>query len=224
MTKEEKLKLKKEYDEFSKKNYYKGIFYPLYFAFGFSLIIFWLPKDILTQYPSLKYFTQFMVDIFPNINVFASRSKMPELTEFYFSYMWLIAILMIVYAITLIPKANEEAKKFFGTGKYKGRGKLPSKYLIFHTCKRIVLSLILMMTLMGFAFYQFYTGTLIEDSLLKINFEESISKRFGMFFLVNFFQNGSLWMIMMLLIESVIQIIQIKQIKISTQNQLNPYF
>lgn len=48
MTKEEKEKLKKEYDEFSKKNYYGStLMYPLYFAFGFSLIIFWLPKDIL---------------------------------------------------------------------------------------------------------------------------------------------------------------------------------
>ena len=64
---------------------------------------------------------------------------------------------------------------------------------------------------MGFAFYEFYTGNLIEDSLLRINFEESISKRFGMFFLVNLFQNGSLWMITMLFIESVIQVIQIKK-------------
>ena len=214
MTKEEREKLKKEYDEFSKKNYYGStLMYPFYFAFGFSLIIFWLPKDILTQYPSFRYFTQFMADIFPNINVFASRSKIPELTEFYFSYMWLIAILMIIYAITLIPKANEEAKKFFGTGKYKGRGKLPSKYLIFHSYQRILFSLLGMLILMGFAFYEFYTGNLIEDSLLRINFEESISKGFGMFFLVNLFQNSSLWMITMLFIESVIQVIQIKKIK-----------
>lgn len=66
---------------------------------------------------------------------------------------------------------------------------------------------------MGFAFYEFYTGNLIEDSLLRINFEESISKGFGMFFLVNLFQNSSLWMITMLFIESVIQVIQIKKIK-----------
>lgn len=213
MTNEERKKLKKDYDEFSKKNYYKGVFYPLYFAFGFSLIIFWLPKDILTQYPSFRYFTQFMADIFPNINIFASRSKIPELTEFYFSYMWLIAILMTVYAISLIPKANEEAKKFFGTGKYKGRGKLPSKYLIFHTYKRIFLSLILMTTLMGFAFYEAYTGNLIDGGISRLRFGEIINTKFGMFFIVNLFQNGSLWMIVMLLIESVIQVIQIKKIK-----------
>ena len=214
MTKEEREKLKKEYDEFSKKNYYGStLIYPLYFAFGFSLIIFWLPKDILTQYPSFRYFTQFMADIFPNINVFASRSKIPELTEFYFSYMWLIAILMTIYAISLIPKANEEAKKFFGTGKYKGRGKLPSKYLIFHSYKNTFIGFIGGIALFGIAFYQFYTGNLIDDSFLKINFEESISKRFGMFFLVNLFQNGSLGMIISIMISSIIFIIQIKKIK-----------
>jgi hypothetical protein len=214
MDKEEKEKLQKEYDEFSKKNYYGStLMYPLYFAFGFSLIIFWLPVDILSQYPSLKYFTQFMADVFPNINVFANRSKIPELTEFYFSYMWLIAILMAVYAITLIPKANEEAKKYFGTGKYKGKSKLPSKYLIFYSYEKILIGFILMTTLMGFAFYKFYTGHLIDDSFLKINFEESISKRFGMFFMINLFQNGALGMIISIMISSIIFIKQIKQIK-----------
>lgn len=214
MTNEEREKLKKEYDEFSKKNYYGStLMYPLYFAFGFSLIIFWLPKDILTQYPSFRYFTQFMADIFPNINVFASRSKISELTEFYFSYMWLIAILMTIYAISLIPKANEEAKKYFGTGKYKGRGKLPSKYLIFHSYKNTFIGFIGGIALFGIAFYQFYTGNLIDDSFLKINFEESISKRFGMFFLVNFFQNSALGMIISVMISSIIFIIQIKKIK-----------
>ena len=214
MTNEEREKLKKEYDEFSKKNYYGStLMYPLYFAFGFSLIIFWLPKDILTQYPSLKYFTQFMADIFPNINIFASRSKIPELTEFYFSYMWLIAILMTVYAITLIPKANEEAKKFFGTGKYKGRGKLPHKYLIFHSYEKILFKFLVGVSMMGYLIHQFYTGNLIDDSFFKINFEESISKRFGMFFLVNFFQNGALGMILFVIVSSIIFIKQIKQIK-----------
>lgn len=154
-----------------------------------------------------------MADIFPNINLFASRSKIPELTEFYFSYMWLIAILMTVYAITLIPKANEEAKKFFGTGKYKGRGKLPSKYLIFYSYEKILFKFLAGIFIMGIAFYQFYTGNLIDDSFLKINFEESMSKKFGMFFLVNFFQNGGLGMILFVIISTIIFIKQIKKIK-----------
>ena len=54
-----------------------------------------------------------MKNIFPNIEIFAQRSKMPELTEFYFSYMWSIVILMVMLIALIIPKVKAEAKIFF---------------------------------------------------------------------------------------------------------------
>lgn len=215
MTKEEREKLKKEYDEFSKKNYYGStLMYPFYFAFGFSLIIFWLPKDILTQYPSFRYFTQFMADIFPNINVFASRSKISELTEFYFSYMWLIAILMTIYAISLIPKANEEAKRFFGTGKYKGRGKLLHKYIeVVSIFNRKGFWIFLWILMMGFGLYATYTGNLIDGGISKLRFGEIINTKFGMFFLGNLFQNGVILLNITLFTMITLNEINIKKIK-----------
>jgi len=217
MEKEERKELEKEYKEFATKKYYgKELSLPIYFSIIASAIVFILPKDILSQYSFLRYFTEFMRNIFPNISIFAQRSKAPELTEFYFSYMWLVAIVMIGLIIFAIPKTNEEAKKYFGTGEYKGKGIFPYKFVSvmqsFFNTKYLLyyLGIILMF---GYAVYSDYTGSLIEGGISRLRFGEAISTRFGMFFIGNVFQNLSLYVILMTNIMTVLNTIHIQKIK-----------
>lgn len=217
MEKEEKKKLEKEYKEFATKKYYgKELGLPIYFSLIASAIVFIIPKDILSQYPFLRYFTEFMRNIFPNIDIFAQRSKAPELTEFYFSYMWLVAIVMIGLIIFAIPKTNEEVKKYFGTGEYKGKGILPYKFVsvmqsFFNT--KYLLYYLGIILIFGYAVYSDYTGSLIEGGILRLRFGEAISTRFGMFFIGNVFQNLSLYVILMTNIMTVLNTIHIQKIK-----------
>lgn len=189
MEKIEKKKLRKEYDDFTKNNP-RGILLLryLYYSIIASLIVFLLPKDILTQYPIFRYFTDFMKNIFPNIEIFAQRSKMPELTEFYFSYMWIVSITMVILFLVNIPKLNDEVKKYFGTGEYKNKGILPLKYLIFYS-KEALFTAIALFILMLFTLYINYTGSVIDYGVSKLRFNEIINTRFGMFFISNVFQS-----------------------------------
>ncbi|MDY6119836.1 MAG: hypothetical protein SPI03_00645 [Campylobacter sputorum] len=130
LTKEEYKILEKEYDEFGKlppyEKYYKiGLFMqPI-----FLLIIFILPEKILTIFPFLNYFTNFMSQIFPNIEIYSSANKMPELVKFYFSYAWVIAIIAVIWCIYKLPKVAKEARKYFGTGEFKNKGILKEKFI-----------------------------------------------------------------------------------------------
>lgn len=214
MNKEEKKKLRKEYDDFTKKNP-REIFLIRYFYYSIvaSFVIFILPQDILTEYTFLKYFTEFMGNIFPNIHIYAQSSKMSELVAFYYSYMWLVIIMITILYLTSISKENDEAKKYFGTNEYEGRGILPLKYLIFYSGKEALFAAIVLFVLVFFALYMNYTGSLIDGGISKLKFNEAINTRFGIFFMVNIFQNFVNLALVGLIVSSMILAIHIPKIK-----------
>lgn len=217
MDKEEKRRLELEYRKIRERNTYEDVLIkPLYVSLVLSSIIFWLPKDILSQYPSLRYFTEFMGSIFPNILIYSQASKVPELTEFYFSYMWIMTLIMVIGMLFLISKANEEAKKYFGVEKYKGRRLLSNKYFIFvpifTSIKYFIYNIILFLGI-GYAIYSNYIGTLINGSLFRLELSEAISAKFGMFIIGNIFQVGTLFLFLFSLIIVSLNTKYIKELK-----------
>ena len=217
MDKEERKKLEKEYEKFwAKKAYGNKIWYPTYISVGASLIIFLIPTNLLSMYPSLKIITEFMATLFPNISIYTQKSELTEITEFYFSYMWIVLILTMLLTIFAIPKTNEEAERYFGTGKYKGKEILPHKFIIvmqsFFNLKYIPYYLATIL-LFGIVVYMNYTGSLIDGGISKLRFGEVISTRFGMFFIGNIFQNFVLYIIFIPTITIVLNTIHIKKIK-----------
>lgn len=56
-----------------------------------SLTIFLLPHNVLTQYPYLKYFTDFM-DFIPAIKQMEIKTYAPEMCKLYASYMFVVGV------------------------------------------------------------------------------------------------------------------------------------
>jgi len=216
MEKEERKKLELEYKKLKRSEYDKAYDKPFYYAVIASLAVFVIPTNLLSVYPSLKHFTEFMAMIFPNISIYAQKSKWSEVTEFYFSYMWIVAIVTVVLIIASIPSANEKAKKYFGTGEYKGKGTLNHKYLMF-TPHLLSLKYFLLLTagilMFRYALYANYTGALIEGGISRLRFGEAISTRFGMLFMAVIFQVGSILAIILLIMRFIINTIHMQKIK-----------
>lgn len=216
MDKEEMKKLKLEYKKLKRSEYDKAYDKATNFFIIASLVIFIIPTNLLSVYPSLKHFTEFMATLFPNISIYAQRSKWPEVTAFYFSYMWIVALVMIVLIMMSIPKANKKAEKYFGTGDYKGKGTLDHKYLMFipHFLSfKYFLLITAGVLLAGYAIYVNYTGSLIESGISRMRFGEAISTRFGMLFIGCIFQVGGIWAIVVAIIGGIINTTHIQKLK-----------
>ena len=80
------------------KHFKKRLIFAILFYFLCSLTIFLLPLDILTKYPYLKYFTDFM-DFIPAIKLMESKTFAPELCKFYASYMFVVGVVVLVEMI-----------------------------------------------------------------------------------------------------------------------------
>ena len=215
MDKEERKKLEIEFRQLKRSEYGKAYDKAINFFIIASLAVFIIPTNILSVYPSLKHFTQFMASLFPNISIYAQKSKWPEVTEFYFSYMWIVALIVVILIIATIPTANKKAQKYFGTGHYRGKGTLDHKYLMFvniFTLKSFLASIAILL-LFGYAIYVNYTGSLIEGGISRMRFGESISTRFGMLFIANVFQVGSIWVILGAIIGGILNTIHIQKLK-----------
>ena len=216
MDKEERKKLEIEFRQLKRSEYGKAYDKAINFFIIASLAIFIIPTNILSVYPSLKHFTQFMASLFPNISVYAQKSKWPEVTEFYFSYMWIVTLIVVILIIATIPTANQKAQKYFGTGNYRGKGTLDHKYLMFIP-HFLSLKYFLLITagilLAGYALYINYTGSLIEGGISRMRFGESISTRFGMLFIANVFQVGGIFGIILIIIRNILNTIHIQKLK-----------
>ena len=131
--------LEEEYIEFRKNNYFGKCFISLlYTHVALLLIIFILPNHIMSLLPLLKFFIQVMKNIFPNIEYYSSASNLPELCEFYFSYLWLVCIMISIWCIMQSPQLNNEAKQFFGTYEYLNKGIFPEKFIKIESSKKSV--------------------------------------------------------------------------------------
>ena len=84
-----------------------------------SLTLFLLPHNVLTQYPYLKYFTDFM-DFIPAIKQMEIKTFAPEMCKLYASYMFVVGVIvflllfreLFIFAIKRImyPNANNNHK------------------------------------------------------------------------------------------------------------------
>lgn len=70
-------------------------------AIGFFIAIF-SPENILDQFPALQNMTHPMKSIFPPIAGYSKRSQFPQVSEFYFAYMWLLSPFYFWVSLKLI--------------------------------------------------------------------------------------------------------------------------
>lgn len=62
-----------------------------------GLCAFIIPENAISKYKICYEFIKFMKSFFPNIQIFASKSTLPEVVELYMGLMWLIGIIFSLY-------------------------------------------------------------------------------------------------------------------------------
>ncbi|MBQ7271179.1 MAG: hypothetical protein IJT33_08110 [Campylobacter sp.] len=103
-------------DEKPKKTRFFDYYIIFYFVMACSAFI--IPIDILDRSEICANFVHFMKQIFPNIEVFGSVSKIPQHTEFYVSFMWIWGLGLVVAYCFLIDlnRANKKVGALFPKG------------------------------------------------------------------------------------------------------------
>ncbi|MDA3052869.1 hypothetical protein OFO01_05295 [Campylobacter sp. JMF_01 NE2] len=76
-----------------------------------SAMVFFLPSDILSKSELCANFVSFMKHIFPNIEIFANVSKMPQVTEFYVSALWIWIIVLSIYLCSIFFSINLKSER-----------------------------------------------------------------------------------------------------------------
>ena len=158
--------------------------YMLYFLC--SLTFFLLPLDILTKYPYLKHFTDFM-DFIPAIKLMESKTFAPELCKFYASYMFVVGVGTFMWACKCafyfvcrqgflsVYHHTKEAKK--AVSDVAGRSK-----------KLIAFALIVIPLMFGYYTYDFLSGGLIGYTKRESYSDFFIDNWFEMLIYIDFWQ------------------------------------
>lgn len=176
------LRVKLKNKHFSKKR----LIFAILFYFLCSLTIFLLPLDILTKYPYLKYFTDFM-DFIPAIKLMETKTYAPELCKFYASYMFVVGVGTFMWACKYafyfvcrqgflsVYHHTKEAKK--AVSDVAGRSK-----------NVIALAIVAILLMFGYYAYAFLNGRLIGYTRRERSSEFFIDNWFEMLFYIDFWQ------------------------------------
>ncbi|QKF71145.1 hypothetical protein [Campylobacter geochelonis] len=181
LSKEEFETLQKEYDELKDKNDVSISFFNYCFLhIVFSLAVFIIPTNILTIFPFLKCFTSFMSQYFPNIEIYANANKMPELVEFYFSYLWVVCIILSVWYIYKMASIARGVKAYFGVGEFSNKRIFNEKFIPVldkqYGNSKGLLMVLLNILFFGFGLYLDFSGNILDSMLGRWMFD-----RFGIF-------------------------------------------
>ena len=184
------LRVKLKNKHFSKKR----LIFAILFYFLCSLTIFLLPLDILTKYPYLKYFTDFM-DFIPAIKLMESKTFAPELCKFYASYMFVVGVgvLAVILRDFFVYCANGMLRPYSqkGVETLGGVGKMvkhPIKYSII-----MVGAYALMLSVT----YGFLNGGMIGYTRRGHRNTYFIDDYFEMIFYIDFWQSGIIFNVLL---------------------------
>ena len=151
-----------------------------------SLTIFLLPHNVLTQYPYLKYFTDFM-DFIPAIKQMEIKTFAPELCKFYASYMFVVGVIYTLWVFVCyfyIACRQGFLSIYRNTKEFQKVNKRFSKF----GSKRIILSTIVMLMGFGCFIYGFLNGRLIGYTRRGHSSTFFIDYPFEMLFYIDFWQ------------------------------------
>ncbi|WP_297814142.1 hypothetical protein [uncultured Helicobacter sp.] len=176
------LRVKLKNKHFSKKR----LIFAILFYFLCSLTIFLLPLDILTKYPYLKYFTDFM-DFIPAIKLMESKTFAPELCKFYASYMLVAGIIYFLWAFVCYCYIAFR-QGFLSIYHHTKEAQKVVKRLSKFSKKFIILSLIGLPLLFGFGLYGFLNGGMIGYTRRGHWNTYFIDDYFEMIFYIDFWQ------------------------------------
>lgn len=147
------LRYKTRKQHFSKMKVF--LIFIIYILFSFSCFL--LPLDILTKYPYLKYFTDFM-DFIPAIKLMETKTFAPELCKFYASYMFIVLFGCFVagcyYGLLALVKKGDFMTSYINH-------KTKNKMSIFPYSAKYALALLAWVCLSVFLLYAFLSGSLI---------------------------------------------------------------
>ncbi|MDE6947204.1 hypothetical protein [Helicobacter sp. UBA3407] len=147
------LRYKTRKQHFSKMKVF--LIFIIYILFSFSCFL--LPLDILTKYPYLKYFTDFM-DFIPAIKLMETKTFAPELCKFYASYMFIVLFGCFVagcyYGLLALVKKGDFMTSYINH-------KTKNKMSIFPYSAKYALALLAWVCLSVFLLYAFLSGGLI---------------------------------------------------------------
>ena len=147
------LRYKTRKQHFSKMKVF--LIFIIYILFSFSCFL--LPLDILTKYPYLKYFTDFM-DFIPAIKLMETKTFAPELCKFYASYMFIVLFGCFVagcyYGLLALVKKGDFMTSYINH-------KTKNKMSIFPYSAKYALALLAWVCLSVVLLYAFLSGSLI---------------------------------------------------------------
>ena len=151
-----------------------------------SLSIYLLPNNVLTQYPYLKHFTDFM-DFIPAIKQMEIKTFAPELCKFYASYMFVVGVIYTLWVFICyfyIACRQGFLSIYRNTKEFQKVNKRFSKF----GSKRIILSTIVMLMGFGCFIYGFLNGRLIGYTRRGHSSTFFIDYPFEMLFYIDFWQ------------------------------------
>ena len=151
-----------------------------------SLSIYLLPNNVLTQYPYLKHFTDFM-DFIPAIKQMEIKTFAPEMCKFYASYMFVVGVIYTLWVFICyfyIACRQGFLSIYRNTKEFQKVNKRFSKF----GSKRIILSTIVMLMGFGCFIYGFLNGRLIGYTRRGHSSTFFIDYPFEMLFYIDFWQ------------------------------------
>ncbi|WP_181451021.1 hypothetical protein [Helicobacter valdiviensis] len=144
--------------------------------------VFFLPLDVLSKYPFLKYFTDFM-DFIPAIKLMETKTYAPELCKFYASYMFVVAI--ICFLLIARELFLYMAKGFLYPYSNKGIEKLGG---IKRSTIKIILLFIMNYIVIFGTLYLYFSGSLIGYNRRESTEEHFVDSLFEMILYVDLHQ------------------------------------
>ncbi|KPH51482.1 hypothetical protein HPU229336_06280 [Helicobacter pullorum] len=168
-----------------------------------SLTLFLLPHNVLTQYPYLKYFTDFM-DFIPAIKQMEIKTYAPEMCKLYASYMFVVGVVCLVgllremFIYTTKGMLCPYSKR--GIETLGGVGKIVKKPIKFGIVMISAYALILFCT------YGFLNGRMIGYTRKGHSSTYFIDYPFEMLFYIDFWQGSIIFSQLFIIISLIMTI------------------
>jgi hypothetical protein len=144
----------------------------------FTLSIFFIPNDVLTNYPFLQSFTDLMAGIIPGIDVLSNASKLNEALRLYLSLLWVVGSVfflgfvfnyMNLFISITLNKFTDEEQNFLKDSNDKEVKSIFNHFAIWFFITGIVF----------LALLRLYDGSIVESERLILHTLNMIQSRLG---------------------------------------------
>jgi hypothetical protein len=169
----------------SKYNWFLFQFYALISP----ILILIIPNSILTNYPVLQSFTNYMALVIPSIDVLSDASVLNEAFRLQLSLSWIIGIISVIYFSCyylnvlnyFVKYKNKKMRSCLNDDEFEA---IQYRYIQMVNGKFTNVILVVFIVFMIYFSMEFYTGEIIEASQRILNTKVLIQSRIGIIWFV----------------------------------------